>query len=155
MEHKLGVCMISTYFHPFAGGAEKQAERLATWLVQHDVPVMMITRQYDNLPRYEQLNGIEIYRVPTPKGKALSALSFIVGGVALALRHRKKFNLFHCHQIYSPTTIGWIGKRLLRYPLIVNLHLGGKEGDPNRFTARVTARAWCMISSRVSGRVDS
>ncbi len=131
-EHQLGVCMISTYFYPFAGGAEKQAERLSTWLVQRGVPVMMITRQYDDLPRYEKLNGIEIYRVPTLKGKGLAALSFMLGGIALTLRHRKKFNLFHCHQIYTPTTIGWIGKRLLRYPLVVNLHLGGKEGDIQR-----------------------
>jgi glycosyltransferase involved in cell wall biosynthesis len=48
------------------------------------------------------------------------------------LRHRSRFNVIHSHQIYSPTTIGWIGKRLLRHPLVVNLHLGGKEGDIQR-----------------------
>lgn len=132
MARKLGVCMISTYFYPFAGGAEKQAERLSTWLVQHDVPVLMITRQYDNLPRHEVRNGIEIHRVPTLKGKGLSALSFTLGGVWTMLRHRQRFNIIHSHQIYSPTTIGWIGKRLLRHPLVVNLHLGGKEGDLQR-----------------------
>lgn len=132
MAPKLGICMISTFFYPFAGGAEKQAERLSTWLVQNGVPVMIITRHYDDLPSHEVLNGIEIYRIRTPKGKGLTALFFIAGGIWTMLRHRKRFNIIYAHQIYSPTTIGWIGKRLLRHPLIVNLHLGGKEGDIQR-----------------------
>jgi glycosyltransferase involved in cell wall biosynthesis len=161
MARKLGVCMISTYFYPFAGGAEKQAERLSTWLVQHNVPVMMITRQYDNLPTHEVLNGIEIYRIKTLKGKGLSALSFITGGIWTMLRHRNRFNIIHSHQVYSPTTIGWIGKRLLGYPLVINLHLGGKEGDIQRLlrnkrsgTARLErlkrdADAFIAISSEI------
>jgi glycosyltransferase involved in cell wall biosynthesis len=132
MTPKLGVCMISTFFYPFAGGAEKQGERLSTWLVQHGVPVTIITRQYDDLPTHEVLNGIEIYRIRTLPGKGLTALSFALGGVWTLLRHRKRFNVIHTHQIYSPTTIGWIGKRLLNHPLVINLHLGGKEGDIQR-----------------------
>jgi glycosyltransferase involved in cell wall biosynthesis len=126
---QLGVCMTSVLFHPFAGGAEHQAERLATWLVQHGVPVMIITRHYDDLPFHEVYNGIEIYRMRMLKGKGLSALSFILGGVWTLLRHRKRFNIFYAHQIFSTTTVCWIGKRLLGHPLIVNLHRGGKEGD--------------------------
>lgn len=129
---KFGVCMTSTKFYPFAGGAEKQAERLARWLIEHDVPVMMVTRQYEGLSRYEELDGIKIFRVPSPNNKILGAIAFIFFSLLIMLRNRKQYDIIHCHQIYSPTTIGWIAARLLRKPLIVNLHLGGAEGDIQR-----------------------
>lgn len=133
-----GVCMISTYFYPWAGGAEKQAERLSNWLIDHDIPVMMVTRHFDDLPTYEKLNGIEVYRVKPLPGKVLGALSFVAFGVGVMLRHRKKYQIIHSHQIYSPTTIGWIAKRLLRRPMVVNLHLGGAEGDLQRLLRNPT-----------------
>lgn len=127
-----GVCTISTHFYPWAGGAEKQAERLSTWLVQNGVPVMVITRHFGDLPEYEVRNGIEIYRVKTASGKVLGALSFLWNGVRVMLKHRNKFNVIHSHQIYSPTTIGWIVSRITGAALVVNLHLGGAQGDIQR-----------------------
>lgn len=127
-----GVCMVSIYYYPWAGGAEKQAERLGTWLVQQGVPMMMVTRRFDDSPPYEVRNGIHIYRIRTLPTRALASLSFTVFGLLTLLRHRRKFNVIHSHQIYSPTTIGWLAARLLRLPLIVNLHLGGAEGDIRR-----------------------
>ncbi len=124
--------MISTHFYPLAGGAEKQAERLSNWLIDHDIPVMMVTKQMDGLPQQEDLNGITIYRVPVLKGKILGALSFMIMGTLTLLRHRRNYQIIHSHQIYSPTTIGWIASRLLRRPLVINLHLGGEEGDIQR-----------------------
>jgi len=127
-----GVCMISTHFYPLAGGAEKQAERLSNWLIDHDIPVMMVTKQVEGSPRQEDLNGITIYRVPVLKGKVLGALSFMIMGTLTLLRHRRKYQVIHSHQIYSPTTIGWIAARLLGRPLVINLHLGGEQGDIQR-----------------------
>jgi glycosyltransferase involved in cell wall biosynthesis len=124
--------MISIYYYPWAGGAEKQAERLGSWLVDRGVPVMMVTRRFDDSPAYEVRNGIHIYRIRTLPGKVLSSLSFTLMGTWTLLRNRKKFNVIHSHQVYSPTTIGWLASRLLRHPLIVNLHLGGPEGDVQR-----------------------
>ncbi len=131
---KFGVCMTSTKFYPFAGGAEKQAERLARWLIEHDIPVMMVTRQYEGLTRYEELDKIKIYRVPASGNKILGAISFILFSLLIMLRHRKQYDVIHCHQIYSPTTIGWLASRLLGKPLVVNLHLGGEQGDIQRLT---------------------
>lgn len=135
-----GVCMVSIYYYPWAGGAEKQAERLGSWLVDHGVPVMMVTRRFDDSPTYEVRNGIHIYRIRTLPGKVLASLSFTVLAAWTMLRHRKKFNVIHSHQVYSPTTIGWLVSRLLRYPLIVNLHLGGAEGDIQRLMGAVTGK---------------
>ncbi len=133
-----GVCMISTYFYPWAGGAEKQAERLSRWLIDHDIPVMMVTRHFDNLPTYEKLHGIEVYRVRPLPGKILGALSFVMMGVWIMLKNRNKYSIIHSHQVYSPTTIGWIASKLLGRPLVVNLHLGGAEGDIQRLLRNPT-----------------
>lgn len=133
-----GVCMISTYFYPWAGGAEKQAERLSRWLVEHGIPVMIVTRHFDDLPTYEKFHDIEVYRVRPLPGKALGALSFVALGVWVMLQNRKKYSIIHSHQIYSPTTIGWIASKLLGRPLVVNLHLGGAEGDIQRLLRNPT-----------------
>jgi glycosyltransferase involved in cell wall biosynthesis len=124
-----GVCMITTGFYPRIGGSEKQVELLSKWLVQQGIPVLIVTREVDGVPMHEAIHGAEVYRVPVLKGKGLSALSFLIGGVALLLRRRRQFNLIHSHQIYTPTTIGWIVTRLLRYPLLSHMQLGGPEGD--------------------------
>ena len=133
-----GVCMISTYFYPWAGGAEKQAERLSHWLIDHDIPVMMVTRHFDDLPTYEKIQGIEVYRVRPLPGKVLGALSFVAMGVWVMLKNRKKYSIIHSHQVYSPSTIGWIASKLLRRPMVVNLHLGGPEGDIQRLLRNPT-----------------
>lgn len=131
-----GVCMISTYYYPYIGGAEKQIERLSKWLVQNDVNVLVITQALPDCPRYEIQDGIEIWRVPVFKGKALRALSFIIMACLVLIRQRRKFDIIHSHQIFSPTTIGWFISVLLRKPLIVNLHGGGPYGDLTKLLRR-------------------
>ncbi|MBC8097886.1 MAG: glycosyltransferase family 4 protein, partial [Armatimonadetes bacterium] len=142
-------------------------ERLGAWLVEHNIPVMMVTRRVDDLPAYERLHGIDIYRVATLKGKGLAALSFMLGGVWVMLRHRRKYNVVHSHQVYTPTTIGWIASRLLRLPLVINLHLGGEEGDLQRLMRnkrtgqrrlnllKRDAGAWVVISKEIEAEAQA
>jgi glycosyltransferase involved in cell wall biosynthesis len=128
--------MITTGFYPRIGGSEKQVELLSKWLVQQGIPVIIVTREVDGVPMHEVIHGADVYRVPVLKGKGLSALSFLIGGVALLLRQRRRFNLIHSHQIYTPTTIGWVVSRLLGYPLLSHMQLGGPEGDILRLLRR-------------------
>ena len=132
----LRVCMTTTYFYPVAGGAEKQVERLSAWLVKHGVPVMIVTRRVDDSPTHEVMYGAHVYRIPVPRNKILASLAFTVRGLLLLIKHRREYNVVHSHQIYSPTTLGWIASRLFGYPLVVNLHLGGTEGDITRLLRR-------------------
>jgi glycosyltransferase involved in cell wall biosynthesis len=128
--------MITTHFHPWIGGAEKQVELIASWLVRHGIPVTVLTRGRGDLPARETHRGIHVVRVPVAPGKVASALSFLALGMGAVLRERHRFGVIHAHQVFSPSTLGWAASRLLGYPLVVNLHLGGKDGDLARLLRR-------------------
>lgn len=132
MTKSFGVCMITTHYYPHVGGAEKQAERLGSWLTEQGVAVNIITRRLPDTEAHEVQDGIDIWRVPTLPSKALSALSFIIMSCVMMFRLRKQFDVIHTHQIFSPTTVGWVMSRILGKPLIVNLHGGGPRGDLGR-----------------------
>ena len=59
-----GVRMLVNIFHPLpVGGAERQAERLATYLAFRNIPVGIITRRVGELPVYEKMSGFEVFRI--------------------------------------------------------------------------------------------
>lgn len=132
----MGVCMVSTYFYPYRGGAEVQAERLATWLVQHGVPVMVITRQVPGAPVRENLNGIEIYRVPRLPTPILRGASFVGMGLWWMFKNRRKFDVIHTHDPSLPSTLSYVFTRFFSKPLVINLHRGGALGDLQRLLDR-------------------
>lgn len=126
---RLGVCMISTHYYPHIGGAEKQIERLSSWLVDHDIETIVVTKSVPDSPRYEKHKGVEIYRVPTLPGKIPAAISFIIMALWTLFQQRHKYSIIHSHQVFSPTTIGLIASWLFGRKLVVNLHRGGQMGD--------------------------
>ncbi len=56
------VVMIISQFYPLLGGAEVQAQRLASALRAGGVDIFVLTRRIKNLPAYEIIDGIPVYR---------------------------------------------------------------------------------------------
>lgn len=140
--HKFGVCMITTHYYPHIGGAEKQIELLGQWLVREGRQVTVVTRQMPGIPNYEVHNGVEVFRVPTPDNKILAAMSFTLLGLWTLIRQRKQYDVIHSHQVFSPTTIGWLASKLLGKPLIINLHRGGQLGDLDKLLRNERVGRW-------------
>ncbi len=91
------VLMGLTYYRPHVSGLTIYAERLAKALVARGHSVTMLTSQFDpKLPRHEQMDGVDVRRVP------------------VALRVSKG--------VIMPT-IGWQATRLVPQYDVVNLHL--------------------------------
>ena len=58
------ICIFCRYFYPHIGGNETQAMNLALNLIKQKIKVIVVTARYDKiLPKFEQYNGIDIYRV--------------------------------------------------------------------------------------------
>lgn len=58
------ICIFCRYFYPHIGGNETQAMNLALQLIEQGVEVLVITARHDKtLPKFEQYQGINIYRV--------------------------------------------------------------------------------------------
>lgn len=59
------ILMFAPLFHPHIGGVEKHVKRLSEELIKRGHEVTVITIKYDqNLPDFEKLNKIKIYRFP-------------------------------------------------------------------------------------------
>jgi len=80
--NKIRIFMVIAVFHPYIGGAEKQAEKLASELIKNNIDVTMITGRWSNLlKKHEELNGIKIVRnltnfIPGGKGGLNTKISF-------------------------------------------------------------------------------
>jgi len=60
---KLKVLMVIAVFYPYTGGAEKQAQKLATELIKKNIDVTVVTGRWDNnLKKIERFNGFKIVR---------------------------------------------------------------------------------------------
>jgi glycosyltransferase involved in cell wall biosynthesis len=130
MTARFGVCMITTHFYPYRGGAEMQAERLSTWLAAHDIPVMVITRHIKGTPMHEVYNGFEIFRVPQSKIQPLRVLNWFLFGGWYLLKNRHKWDVIHTHDPSLPSTLGYLINRFLpKKTMVINLHRGGELGD--------------------------
>lgn len=59
----LKVLMVIAVFHPYIGGAEKQAQKLALELLKGNLEVNVVTGRWSNLLRkYESLQGLKVIR---------------------------------------------------------------------------------------------
>ena len=138
-----GVAMISSVFYPSIGGAQTVILDVGRKLQARDVPVLVVTRHYQGLARYEEVGGLPTYRVGSgDSNKAIAALSFIQGAVQVLAQQQHRYHVLHCHQMISPMTIGLMAKALVRKPLVVMPHRSGDIGDIGILTQRrpVTGR---------------
>lgn len=130
MRERSGVAMIASVFYPSIGGAQRVVLETGRRLRARGVDVFVVTRHHGGLARYEEVAGLPTYRVGRgDAGKAVAALSFILGAVVLLWRLRARYEVLHCHQMISPMTIGLLARLLARRPLVVMPHRSGPIGD--------------------------
>ena len=61
---KRSYCIFAAYYLPHLGGIERYVYNLAEKLVQCGDDVTIVTSRIEELPSYECVNGIHIYRIP-------------------------------------------------------------------------------------------
>ena len=122
--------MIVARFHPSLGGTERQAMLLSSTLVDRGIRVYVLTRNHDQLSSVEELKGSEVHRFPLfGKSRAMHSISYILGTLLWLMIHRKAYQIIHCHQAYSPMTIGVIAKYLLNKKVITKITASNEYGE--------------------------
>lgn len=128
-----GVIMLVNYFPPLpTGGAERQAERLAEYMVSQDVRSGVITRKVGNLPKRECHNGIDIYRISQFGPGKVKTFSFTVLSIIKLIHLRDSYDIFHAHLAFSPAIAGVIAGKLLHKHVIVKFGNSDAFGDIQR-----------------------
>lgn len=124
------VLMLSASFYPSpAGGAERQAERLSAYLVQHDIQVTVLTKHAPNLKRYETKDGYDIIRVSGFGSGKMKTFTFVLGAIWAMLFKIKPFDILHAHLVYAPAFAAIIAGKLLGKKTIVRFRSSGAGND--------------------------
>ncbi len=118
------------------GGAEKQCLRQARILTEKGHQVVILTsRQRLSSPACEVIDGIKIRRIyticqPDLLGRWLPfSLLWLLQTMLYALRHRKEFDLVHCHQGKFGLYVGSVMAKILRVPQVVKIGNSGLALD--------------------------
>jgi len=123
--------MVISQFYPLLGGAEVQAQRLATALLEKGVDVFVLTRRLKGIPAYEVVDEIpvhrEIHTVPLP---LLWGVCFMVSVFIFLYKRRKEYTIIHCHILQEfQTVVALLFKGMFNKKVIVKMSSSGETSD--------------------------
>lgn len=90
MSKNITICIFCRFFHPHIGGNETQALLLAKELINSGVNVNVVTgRTFNSYPKYEQYEGVHIYRVGELHHKLDNLLKFAQKMLSIKSKFKK------------------------------------------------------------------
>src|SRR5450432_118804 len=123
MRDALRICHVISSFRPTIGGAERATETLCGELTRQGLDIIVLTRRYDrNLPQFEQIQGIPVYRLGYPGRGKWNALSFALHALWMLATRFRSYRIVHAQNIDTPLLVGFLSKVFLRRYLITTIH---------------------------------
>ena len=93
----LRVLILTTFYHPLLGGIETHAREFAGYLKRRQLDVIVVTKRIDNLPAYQEVDGVAVHRVPPTGGRSPMAKWLMLPSAIAALwRFRRSYDLIYC-----------------------------------------------------------
>ena len=129
------IAMVLQRYYPHIGGAEIQLQRLIPHLQARGFNVSVVTRKEKGLKSFEVVDGVSIYRVPSPGPKLLAGAIFTL--LATRLLSRLRPDIIHAHEILAPTSAAFLTKYFHGWPFITTIHRGGVRGDIYKIKRRL------------------
>jgi glycosyltransferase involved in cell wall biosynthesis len=134
------VLMVVRQFHPWIGGTEKQAQKLAEKLIELGVKVKVVTGWWQRGTRRKEMIGkIPVFRNFTSwsmlgiKGlRKFGGYIYILSLFSFLWRHRGRYDLIHVHKLSYPAFPCVIAGRLLRKKTLVKIANSGPYSDIRR-----------------------
>lgn len=136
---RCSVLMYCPQFRPAVGGAERQAEMLATALVAAGCGVTVLTPRIDPAsPAVEDAGGVRIERFPLSDlsrrfqypGIALINIPFILWQVVRAVFTRlRRHSVIHCHIASLQTAAVALAGAASSLPVLVTAHTASRHSD--------------------------
>jgi glycosyltransferase involved in cell wall biosynthesis len=119
--------MVSPNFHPYIGGAEKQALEVSKALAARGVDVRVLTRRADGLAPQDTVAGIPVTRAIAWGGGFINALVFMCSSF-LHLAHSAA-RVFHVHLAGSPALSACLAAYIMRRRVVVKVGGGRAIGE--------------------------
>ncbi|MDD5628455.1 MAG: glycosyltransferase family 4 protein, partial [Elusimicrobia bacterium] len=122
----LSVVVVSAGFHPYVGGAEKQALELSVALRARGLRVRVLTRRLPGLAARDEVRGVPVERLWCAGEGFLNALTFMASLWLRLWTSAPEYSAVHVHLAGSPALPAALAGRLLGKRVIVKL--GGGRG---------------------------
>jgi glycosyltransferase involved in cell wall biosynthesis len=156
----LKIFMLNHEFPPVGGGASPVTLELCRHLVRKGNEVDMVTMHFKGTPRFECIDGINIYRTPALRNKAdichtHELATYLPGALIKTLRlvKRRHYDIIHCHFMVPGAPLAWLASRYGRIPFLVTCHGTDVPGhNPERFNLihKLIAPAWRFLTKRAA-----
>lgn len=135
------VLMLSYEFPPLGGGGAKVVYGLSNELVRLGHSVDLVTMGFNRLPDYEQINGVNVYRIQCIRARESicstpEMASYVLSAIPTALRliRREHHHINHTHFIFPDGLVSFVVKKLTGLPYIITAHGSDVPGyNQNRF----------------------
>ena len=128
-DEKLAICTLIANYDS-TGGLQNQAKLLINELTAKGTTVFVLTRNQEKLKRNEKRGNIFISRFPTIGSlRVVNSIIYIFCSLCWLLLNHKKYQIIHCHQSYSPATIGVLVKLVLKKPVVVKISGSNEYGE--------------------------
>ena len=158
MDNTYKILVLNHEFPPVGGGASPVAFQLCRQLVQlgHDVDV--VTMHYRDLPAFERLDGVNVYRTPALRKRpdiclAHELATYLPGAIVKTLRlaRLRRYDIIHCHFLVPAGPLAWLVSKLTGIPFLITCHGSDVPGyNPDRFKAihKAIMPAWHFLVHR-------
>lgn len=123
---KLRVVMISPNFHPYIGGAERQALELSKALQNLGVETTVLTRRRQGLASQESIEGIAVKRLWARGRGPSGSLSFMISIFQWLYGRSSEWDVAHVHLAGSHALPAALAGKFLMRPIFVKV--GGGRG---------------------------
>ncbi len=129
--------VVPQYPYPIKGGLERQAHELSKSLTQLGIEVQALSGMINGgQAACEQVEGIEVHRVPWSANKALRFVRAPFDLFRVLLSKRDTFDVVHLHQISWFGLFVILAARLLGKPILTKLPNVGESGIPGLAASR-------------------
>jgi glycosyltransferase involved in cell wall biosynthesis len=155
------ILMPSYEFPPLGGGGSGVVHGLSTHLVRLGHEVDVVTMHHRGLPRREQVEGVEVHRVPCVRlhethCTMAEQATYLTAAIPYTLRlaRTRRYDINHTHFILPDGLIAVLLHRLTGLPYVITSHGSDVPGyNPHRFLRahRVLAPVWHGIVARAHG----
>ena len=141
MNRNLKILILNHEFPPVGGGGSPITFELSRQLVRMGHQVDVVTMHYGDLPRFETVEGINIYRTPAIRKRANIShthelATYLPGALfkTLSLAKQQKYDIIHCHFIIPGGPLALTVSKLTKIPYIITAHGSDVPGyNPDRF----------------------
>jgi glycosyltransferase involved in cell wall biosynthesis len=135
------ILTLSYEFPPLGGGGAKVVYGLTKELVKRGHQVDLVTMGFRGLPKFENVNGMNVHRVSCIRTKEsvcytpeLGTYIFNAISFTLKLARQNRYDLNHTHFIFPDGLIAYFLQKKLKLPFVITAHGSDVPGfNPDRF----------------------